>query len=528
VQAPRKREPGRTTGTLKSLIPALAVVLLLAAWLPPGQTAPSIGSSSEALRTESQHGQLLPSYPESSISLTWTELFPEGVPPSNVTGTPVLVYDPLTQQVLDFASDFQGALTSVWGYDGATWTNVSPPGNLTHQDLTEFSVTFDTAAGSLLLFGYVGYNDEYPGDAETWTYAAGTWTELFLSTEPRGNPMAGVTFDPVDSSAILLTTLFQVNNSLTWAFHGGNWTQLETSSSPPALFGSTMAFDNSSADQELVLFTDGIQAGGPREGFWNQTWVYQGNQWLNVTATSGPAPPADPGAMTYDPSEQGVMLVDAGYFANGTPARTWVFTDGRWVYLNSPSMAPYDGIGGSNLAYDPHAGFPLLLEDGYSPYSANTTTQTWKFDRTDIGPPPALTWNVTPRNLTQGGTVHVVASATGGFGALGLDVEVNLPGVRATERGAGSWYFTTNGSGVGPVIVSVEDQSGRIVHAIVFVDVASPASPSTNNGLDYVFAAVAAVASFLIVVIVLVRRRKRGPPPASDESSSVSFGPRSQ
>ena len=519
----QRKAPGVPHREIQIVVPVVAVVLLLAAWLPIGPAAPSVALASGTLTAES-HGTPLFSLPRpSTVPLTWTELLPEGVPPSNLTTSPVLVYDPLTQQTLDFASTFDTGLTSVWSFDGGVWTNVTPSGNFTHQDLTEFSATFDAAGGYLLLFGYVGYHDENPDEAETWTYSAGTWSELNLSTEPQGTSMAGVTYDPADSSAILLTTLFGNASSLTWAFQGGNWTQLVTSTSPPALFGSTMAFDNSTADQELVLFADGVQEGGPTRGFWNQTWVYRGDQWLNVTATSGPAPTAGEGALTYDASEQAVVLADSGFFANTTPARTWEFTDGKWVDLSTPTIAPWLGIGGNNFAYDPNDGYAVFVGTYASAYTGNLTTQTWKLDRTALGPPPTAALNVTPLNLTEGGTVHITASGTGGFGALAFLLRVDIPGCSETERETGSWDCTTHGSGEGLVGFEVTDQAGRSVFVQAFVRVASLPSSSTD-WFVYIAVVGVVVAAVAVAVAVVIWRRRRAPPPTNPPSSGRGSG----
>ena len=476
------------------------------------------------LTEEGSLAQHTPASLPSTVPLTWTEMLPEGLPPSNVTSSPVLAYDPVTNQTLDFVAASEGGLSSIWNFDAGVWTNVTPSGNLTQQDLTELSATFDAAEGYLLLFGYTGYNDQTSTQAETWIYSAGTWSQQHPSTEPRGTVMAGVTYDPVGSSAILVTTLYGRPDSLTWAFQAGNWAQVVTTTSPPALYGSTMAFDNSTADQEIVLFADGLQLTGPTQGFWNQTWVYRGDEWVNVTAASGPAPPGGDAAMTYDSSERVVVLEDPQYLANGTPGRTWEFANGRWSYLETPSDAAYLENGGCSFIYDPHDGYALLLGSGISAYSGNTTTQTWKLNRTDIGAPPTPTLNVTPRNLTEGAAVHITASATGGYGALALLVRTTVPGCWEIERQAGSWNCTTNGSGEAVVGFVVVDQAGRWVSVFAIVQIAPPPPPSTN-WLAYAVAVGVLAAVAVVAVAVVIRHRRRPPPANATSSAPGSAGP---
>jgi hypothetical protein len=497
------------------------LILLVAALMVVSGWDPARGSSSTSkipARNPTPVTSILPASdvrPAAAPPTTWTEVLPEGLPPSNLTTTPVLVYDPSTLQTLDFASASGGALTGIWSYTAGVWTNVTPSGNLTHQDLTEFSVTFDAAGDYVLLFGYVAYQSQYPDRPETWTYAADTWTELNLTPQPQGQLMAGVTYDPILSSVILLTAEFGDSNGMTWSFNGSRWTLLSPTSSPPGLFGSTMVFDNSTPDQEIVLFADGISPGGPVTGFWNQTWVYRGSQWINVTAASGPDPPAGEGAMTYDPGARSVLLVDGGYSSNHTPMFTWQFANGTWNYLPTPSTAPFLGEGGGNLVYDGRDGSTLFVGNYSSAYTGNTTTQTWMYAATNIGPPPVLTLTVTPQNVTNGGKVRVSAAETGGYGALAYEVRIEIPGCYEVERQAGAWECTTTGSGPGVVGFQVTDQAGRVVTALASVEIASPPSSSPLTlWLYYVLGSAIVVTA---LGVVFARDAKRHPKARSPE-----------
>ncbi len=203
-----------------------------------------------------------PSFARSdAVPLTWTELLPEGVPPTAIASTPTLVYDPSTSQTLDFVSLAGGGVVSIWSFAAGTWSNVTPAGNLTHQGLGLSSATFDPSIGGVLLFGYSGGDFLGGSDAETWVYAAGAWSELFPQASPQGELMAGLTYDDADSAAVLLTTLNGEPDAVTWAFQAGNWTRIVTPEAPPALFGSSMAFDNASASQEIVLYAGGSKPG---------------------------------------------------------------------------------------------------------------------------------------------------------------------------------------------------------------------------------------------------------------------------
>lgn len=441
--------------------------------------------------------------------LTWTELLPEGGPPTNSSESAVLVYDPVASETIDFAASGYRGLSSVWSFDGGRWSNITPSGNLTQQDLIEYSATFDAAAGAVLLFGE---SDAFPYGNETWEYAAGSWSELDPTTSPAGTPMAGVTYDPTISAAILVTTVFGQASALTWEFQGGNWTRLSTATALPAFTEATMAFDNTSVNPELVLFADGFQAGASSQGFQNQTWVFSSNDWSNVTAASGPAPPADEGAMAYDASIGALVLADAGYFANSSPALTWVFANGSWSYLPVPSVPPSIGSGEENLVFDPAVGYTLLVIDGLSGYTGNFTTETWMLNRTSIGPPPTVALSVAPINLTVGSSFRVIATAVGGYGAVGLRLIAYVPGCMWTNRTVEvsiTEICTPTAVGESPFFgASVSDQAGRGVYTFQYVGITAP--PSTwrwSFVAELLIGSVGAAGVVLFAIIVVVRRQ---------------------
>ncbi len=261
------------------------------------------------------------------------------------------------------------------------------------------------------------------------------------------------------------------------------------------------------------------------QGFWNQTWVFRGGTWLNVTGTSGRAPPAGETAMTYDSVLQEVLLVDSTYFPNATPALTWTFANGQWSYLATPTVAPYLGQAGSNLVYDASDEYALFAGPSTSEYTGNITEQTWVLNDTDLGAPPVLSFNVTPRNLTSGETVHISASATGGFGALALQVKIGIPGCPVSERGAGSWTCVVSGSGPAVILFQVFDQSGRAVSSIVSLYISAPSSPS-YAWIEFAVAIGALLVAIAATVIFVHRRRRaRSPPPNAPSAAETAVRP---
>jgi len=520
---PRPRGPIRSR-RLPAVCGAVSVLLALSL-IPSGSggwgLAPAAplahaprGSSPDFLLGPRAHGPTPHQVnPSAEVPLTWSELLPEGNPPADFGA--IIVYDPLTQQTLAFGNMRGGTLASVWSFQAGVWTNVTNgTGNLTHQGLMWTSATFDTADGCLLLFGFglPYYN------AETWAYRSGTWALLTPSVEPYGTVVAGLTYDSVTSSVVLVVSGYVGGNAsmITWSFHAGIWTQLPTPTHLPMLWSASMAYDNSTSDQELVLFAWGLPEGLPG----NETWVYRGGDWHNVTATSGTAPSPGAATMTYDLAEQAVLLVSRGASALQFPSRTWEFSGGQWSYVATPGAAPFFGMGQQNLAFDGHDRYAVLVGESGSLYFPGPTDQTWKFDRTDLGPAPIARLNVTPQNSSLGTPVQITAQAIGGYGAIAATLLVSAPGCELEELGNGSWNCTATSGGRGNVFLGVVDQAGRYNRTSAEFNVSSPASPAPNWTP---YAALGGVGIAVVLAGILLarhRRKKRpsvaaptGPPP---------------
>ncbi|MCI4349030.1 MAG: hypothetical protein L3J93_02270 [Thermoplasmata archaeon] len=176
----------------------------------------------------------------------------------------------------------------------------------------------------------------------------------------------------------------------TWSFDGGNnWTQLAPSASPSGRVGTTLTYDPFT--NALLLF--GGEA--PLGNYLGDTWSFFGGSWFNITATSGPAPPARASAsFAWDGADRYAVLY-GGVGANGsnwstslglTP--TWTFvaangslgTAGAWSSSSQPSKAVPPDFGA--MAYDGADGY-LLYEGGLAHYHNATAwsaaSGTWKF-----------------------------------------------------------------------------------------------------------------------------------------------------
>ncbi|MCI4357700.1 MAG: kelch motif-containing protein [Thermoplasmata archaeon] len=150
-----------------------------------------------------------------------------------------------------------------------------------------------------------------------------------------------------------LTTYYQD----TWSFAGHTWTPLIQNSTctpttcPSPRAGAMIAYYP--ADNALVLFGGFIYTS--RYVDFNDTWLFANGAWQNITGMAGAAPsPRSEGAMSYDPSDNYVLLFGGATAAGSPLGDTWTFSNGRWTNITSLE----GGVNGytTNLAPEPRAG----------------------------------------------------------------------------------------------------------------------------------------------------------------------------
>ncbi|MGP8077094.1 MAG: kelch repeat-containing protein [Thermoplasmata archaeon] len=230
---------------------------------------------------------------------------------------------------------------------------------------------------TILFGGYNGAGGNYPlGD--TWEYTHAGWTELSASGGPSPRWGGEMAYDPAIQSLVLFggrddTTFFND----TWTYNSTGWHQLPTSVAPSPRYYFGLVFDPALGD--LVLFGGGIGniPAGTFTGFvfYNDTWTFDGAHWVNITASSGSAPPGRlmRSQMAFDAVDGYVVLAGGFTFVSpgsGGPcpfvtfetswAATWTFGAAGWSELLGPSTSPPPGIG--TLWFDSQANETLYYE----------------------------------------------------------------------------------------------------------------------------------------------------------------------
>jgi Galactose oxidase, central domain len=205
---------------------------------------------------------------------------------------------------------------------------------------------------------------------ETWTFAAGTWTQLTPAVSPPLQDSYAMAYDAKDGYIVLL------DDNQTWKFVGGTWTQLTPTRAPSPRFGESMTYD--AADGYVLLFGGTSAATG---AFLSDTWKFVGGTWTKIAATTHPSARAFV-SLAYDAADGYVVLFGG---CTGQPmcygghvyADTWEYLSGSWTKL-APSTHPSARLA-AVMAYDANDGYVVLFGGCPATDCTSPVGGTWEF-----------------------------------------------------------------------------------------------------------------------------------------------------
>ena len=255
-----------------------------------------------------------PPLPFVGAPLSWSN--PSLNPSPAVRTSASMVYDSAsTDRYVFLFGGYAGGtnyLGDTWKFSSGIWTQLSISGPSARADS---AMVYDAADGYVLLFG--GYNA--PGLlGDTWKFFAGTWTKLLPSLSPSARSGASAADDPAsaDGYVVLFGGWTGGTNYLgdTWTFSAGSWTQLSASSSPFPRAYAAMAYDY--GDAVVVLF------GGYNTGnFLGDTWAFTDDYWMNLPNSTPPQ--RSYSSITYDQADGYVLLFGGMFKSGGYLNDTW-------------------------------------------------------------------------------------------------------------------------------------------------------------------------------------------------------------
>ncbi|HEV2519379.1 MAG TPA: PKD domain-containing protein [Thermoplasmata archaeon] len=183
-------------------------------------------------------------------------------------------------------------------------------------------------------------------------------------------------YDPLDHETVYFGGCLRLvcATNQTWVFSGGTWLNLtDPHDAPPARYGATMDYDGNMGG--LLLF-----GGYGSSSYLDDTWFFHAGVWTNLSPTLATNPPARVDAsMAFvpDPEENGSVLF-GGYEPGlgGWANDTWIWHGAAgWVLLQPSGPVPPPS-GHTQMAYDPVEGALVLFGCGYG--GCAVPNQTWE------------------------------------------------------------------------------------------------------------------------------------------------------
>lgn len=286
----------------------------------------------------------------------------------------------ITPAVQVTAEDSTGATLMTFG-GGITVGKGSGPGTLSGtftQPAMSGVATFNDLSINQIANGYTLTASPAGGvpDATSNAFNITLVTQLQPTTPPSARCCAAMAYDSVNMSTLLFggtQTLDNINYSImndTWQLKNGQWTQLSPGTSPPPRSGAAMVYDP--AHNNIVLF-----GGTTGSSDLNDTWIWNGSTWtLANPATSPPGRRFDSQGMAYDPNTQTVVMFGGiDYTSNVFYNDTWVWNGTTWAQM-SPTSSP--SARRTVLATDPSGNVMLFGGGGAS----GALADTWVWDGT--------------------------------------------------------------------------------------------------------------------------------------------------
>ncbi|MCI4372189.1 MAG: hypothetical protein L3K02_00875, partial [Thermoplasmata archaeon] len=302
------------------------------------------------------------------------------LPPGFEIYNQALTYDAADGYLLLFGSvGGSGPLngTETWTYAAGVWTQLHPA--TSPESCLSSALAYDSVDHYVVYFGGGGwYGGNCTSTDQTWTFSGGAWAQIHPASPPPALEAGSFTNDSGDGYLLLFgglldtATLPQPTNA-TWSFVGGVWTQLHPATTPPARSSGGLTDDL--ADGYVLLF------GGNGAGYtvWADTWSFVGGVWTQLHPSSHPIAPW-PDGLTYDASDGVVVYTSAENLSNPEPEQVWTFTSGVWTeWLAGPGntgVVPPERLAEAT-AYDWGDGYYVLF--GGSDGSFTPRTDLWSF-----------------------------------------------------------------------------------------------------------------------------------------------------
>lgn len=404
---------------------------------------------------------------------TWTMLAPIGGPSARSSAS--MVYDPALNGCLLFGGFYYTTDTyysQTWLFAGGSWQPISTANAPLPR--SEAAMAWDPAVGAVILYG--GLNDTTTfGD--TWAFTGSDWQlQTGIIAPPPARSAGSMAFDNATQSLIMTDGHSGGGGLLaeTWSYAAGQWNQVFPVVAPRAgSYTESATLPNGSV---LVV------------GLGNTTfenWVYANGTWAKISPPNNPSLRND-GALVYDASD-GYLLMFGGIIGtNHWISETWAFDMSHLAFgtFNTSGLAPFTYQPYANESYG--AG-PVSIGWTFGPLGSGIGTHpTYVFNTggnfaVTVTSQDALHLAVSLATAVKVTLPVTVAVAPGTGGEAPLTVTAVATAHNGSAPYHVTWDFGDGTTGAGPTATHTYTAGGTFTVSASVVDGAGAAGSGATT-----------------------------------------------
>lgn len=257
-----------------------------------------------------------------------------------------------------------------------TWQRIDYP--VLPSPRTDFSLALNPINQVALLFGGWTYPDG--GTNDLWLFNGRQWMAFYTPHSPAKRSGSSMVYDEERQNAVLFggaqnSPAYLLFND-TWVFNGIDWVEQSPAASPSPRAGASMVYD---PERKLTYLFGGFFSEGKDYRTLGDMWAWDGADWKEMTPAVRPASRTR-APMVYDPVHHHILLF--GGNAVAAPLNdTWTWDGSAWSELH-PAHSPSFVFHSGSMAYDPVHQQMILVGVDF-PLQGEIHTETWAWDGQD-------------------------------------------------------------------------------------------------------------------------------------------------
>jgi hypothetical protein len=295
-----------------------------------------------------------------------------------------LVYDSDRHGIFALTPNSSGNMET-WKFDGMNWLQAFS-GVYMGTPASTNNVVYDAGRKREVLFGTKDTHDpdstKWKTFSNTYEFDGSGWYRKATPNSPPPREHFSMVYDSLRSRVIVFGGYVSQQDAApvllndTWEYDGNNWVEHDASTAPVPRYFASVTYD--SARGKVVLF-----GGNTQNQTLNDTWEYDGSNWTQKPTQHAPAPRCK-AALAFDSSRAQSVLFGGGC-NNPTLSDTWEYDGSDWRQINSAVSPPDREAAG--LAYDSGRRKMVLASGDYMCNASCLGMSTNAVDARDLSRP---------------------------------------------------------------------------------------------------------------------------------------------